>query len=108
MDLLMNKKAITPNDIEIAYYGLAHTLNTTDSKEELMTSIKNALNTILNCLNNFVIVNNFMIYNILLISRVYVQKNKKKYFYQKSFQDIITLLNLINYKQNSLETAPKR
>lgn len=94
--------------IENAYYKMAHTLHAESAYEEIVKSINNALEALLQFINTDIPTNNFMVYNILLIAKLFIRKNEEKYCGLDSFKNIKILLNLFNFNQNKPENAQKR
>jgi len=100
--------------IENAYINMAHTINSTASFDEITKSIINALRTIMMFINTNLPTNtnNYIVYNILLIAKLFIRSNKAKHCYCKTFIDLERLMNLLDNMQKSAEKScesiPKR
>lgn len=94
--------------IESAYYKMAHTLNTESTYNEIVKSIINALKSLLQFMNTDIPTNNYMVYNILLVTKLFVRTNEEKYYYLDSFRTLKTLLMILSIHQNKVENVPKR
>lgn len=91
--------------IEEAYYKMAHTLNAESTYDEIVKSISDALKSLLQFINTGIPTNYYMVYNILLVTKLFVRTNEEKYYFLDSFK---TLKNLLNSLSNKAENAPRR
>lgn len=91
--------------IEEAYYKMAHALNAESTYDEIVKSISDALKSLLQFINTGIPTNYYMVYNILLITKLFVRTNEEKYYFLDSFK---TLKNLLNSLSNKVENAPRR
>lgn len=91
--------------IEEAYYKMAHTLNAESTYDEIVKSINDALKSLLQFINTGIPTNYYMVYNILLVTKLFVRTNEEKYYFLDSFK---TLKNLLNSLSNKVENAPRR
>lgn len=95
-------------NIETAYYSMAHVLKTSDKVDEIIGAITKSLEALLNTMFNGIPANNYMAYNILLISRAFIKRNEEKYCYIESFCNLKTLLKVINSCETKEEISSKR
>ena len=93
------------NIVEEAYYEMAHTLNKSNNYDIIIESIEKSLMAILQFINTGIPTDNYMIYNILLVAKLFIRKNEAKFCYVASFENLKILLNLIN---NNVENTQKR
>ncbi len=94
--------------VEEAYDNMAHTLNTSNSYDETAKSINKALMSLLHFINEEIPLNNYTVYIILLVAKLFIKDNEEKCCCLQSFKNMKLLLNLLNYKENTLENIPKR
>ena len=58
--------------------------------------------------NNGLPVDNFIVYNILLVAKLFIRENEEKYCYIESFCNLKILLKVINSCENKEEISSKR
>ena len=104
----MSSPELSLINIEDAYYNMAHVLNTSDEVDEIISAINKSLKSLLNSIFNGIPANNYMAYNILLISRAFIKRNEEKYCYIESFCNLKTLLKVINSCETKEEISSKR
>lgn len=94
--------------VEETYDNMAHTLNTSNSYDETAKSINKALMSLLHFINEEIPLNNYIVYNILLVAKLFIKDNERKCYCLQSFKNMKLLLNLLDPSGNILENAPKR
>lgn len=93
------------NIVEEAYYEMASVLNKSNNYDVIIESLEKSIMSLLQFINTGIPIDNYMVYNILLVANLFIRKNEAKFCYVASFENLKILLNLIN---NNVENTQKR